>query len=191
MNLGAFALLAMFRKGERDVETLEDVAGIAARAPLATLALAICVFSLMGFPPTAGFLGKLYVFASAFSVEHSHAFHGPLIALAIIGVINSAIAAAYYLRIMASAYMGGEAEASMPSGGRPVRWGLALCAIPLLVLFAWPGGLTRPAGRATSVLNQAIEARAARVTSTTAPVGGEGLPKGQMPASAFTDTGMH
>jgi NADH:ubiquinone oxidoreductase subunit 2 (subunit N) len=132
----------------------------------------------------------LYVFASAFSVEESHAFHGPLIALAIIGVINSAIAAAYYLRIMASAYMGGEAEASVPSGGPPVRWGLALCTIPLLVLFAWPGGLTRQTGRATAVLNQAIEVPAARVTSTTVPVGGERLPEGHVPASASMNTDM-
>ena len=191
MNLGAFALLTMFRKGDREVETLDDIAGIAARAPAAGLALAICIFSLMGFPPTAGFLGKLYVFASAFSVKESHAFHGPLIALAIIGVINSAIAAAYYLRIVASAYMNAEVETSVPSGGPPVRWGLALCTIPLLILFAWPVGLTRQASSATAVLNKAIGSPAARVTSTAGSLERESPAKNdspiEVPTSIFTD----
>ena len=90
-------------------------AGLAVRAPLTTFALAVCVFSLMGFPPTAGFLGKLYVFSSAFSLGYAHPFKGPLIALAIIGVVNSAVAAAYYLRIVASAYPGREVEQAVPS----------------------------------------------------------------------------
>ena len=169
MNLGAFTLLAAFRKGERDLETLDDIAGLAARAPLATLGLAICVFSLMGFPPTAGFLGKLYIFTSAFSVDGGHAFRGPLIALAIIGVLNSAVAAAYYLRIVAAAYMGGEAEKPVAVGGAPVRWGLALCSIPMLVVFVWPGGLTREARKASVVVQRAVQSTAARVTSTVDP----------------------
>jgi NADH-quinone oxidoreductase subunit N len=164
MNLGAFALLACFKTDGRDVETLDDLNGLARRAPASALAFAICIFSLMGFPPTAGFLGKLYIFSSAFSLRPSHPMHGPLIALAIIGVVNSAIGAAYYLRIVAAAYMGGEAEPATPTGGRPVRWGLALCSIPLLVLFAWPTGLTQQVRTATTVLHRSIRVSAARVT---------------------------
>ncbi len=165
MNLGAFALLASFRKGDKDLETLDDLTGIARRAPLATLGLAVCVFSLMGFPPTAGFLGKLYIFASAFCVSEGHAFRGPLIALAIIGVVNSAIAAAYYLRILASAYMGeAVGEDLAPVGGAPVRWGLALCSIPMFVLFAWPAGLIEQARDASAVVNHAITVPTSRVT---------------------------
>ena len=156
MNLGAFALLATMRKGDRDAETLDDIAGVARRAPIATFALAVCIFSLMGFPPTAGFLGKLYVFSSAFSLPESHAFHGPLIALAIIGVVNSAIAAAYYLRIVGAAYMNEEIEEPTPIGGIPVRLGLGLCALPLLVLFVRPALVLDDARRASSAIQSAI-----------------------------------
>ena len=103
MNLGAFAALAAFKVSGRAVETLDELAGIASSAPLAAFALVVCVFSLMGIPPFAGFLGKVYVFSSAFSLDQSHPFRGPLIVLAVIGVVNSAIAAAYYLRIAATA----------------------------------------------------------------------------------------
>jgi NADH-quinone oxidoreductase subunit N len=160
MNLGAFAVLAAFNTRGGDVETLDDLAGIARRAPAASLALAICVFSLMGFPPTAGFLGKLYVFSSAFSLDSTHPFQGPLVVLAVIGVVNSAIGAAYYLRIVSAAYVREEVDRLVPAGGAPVRWGLALCSIPLLAFFAWPGGLTTQARGATVALQDAINAPA-------------------------------
>ncbi len=151
MNLGAFALLAAFEVGGRPMETLSDLAGLAARAPLAALALAVCVFSLMGLPPTAGFLGKLYIFSGAFSLGSGHAFRTPLIVLAVIGVLNSAIGAAYYLRIVQAAYMTEPREAPSPVGGAPMRWALGVCAAAMLVLFAWPGGLT---ARSRNVLPQ-------------------------------------
>ena len=162
MNLGAFALLTAFQTGSRPVETLDDLGGLARRAPLASLAFAVCIFSLMGFPPTAGFLGKVYILSSAFSVPQGHAFHGPLVALAIIGVINSAIGAAYYLRIVAAVYLSTEVEGRVshadqqPVGGAPVRLGLALCALPLLVVFVWPSGLVQQARLATTALHDAL-----------------------------------
>ncbi len=165
MNLGVFAVLTAFKTGGRPMETLDDLAGLAARAPLAALGLAICVFSLMGFPPTAGFLGKLYVFSSAFSLDESHPFCGPLIVLAVIGVANSAIGAAYYLRIAATAYIASEVGEAGESGGAPVRWGLALCAIPMLVLFAWPGGLANQARNATAALHDSIDTTHAQLTA--------------------------
>ena len=152
MNLGAFAALSAFSVAGRSVETVDDLAGLHRRAPIPALALAVCAFSLMGFPPTAGFVGKLYIFSSVFSLDASHAFRDPLIALAIIGVLNSAVGAAYYLRIAATIYIRPELEEVAPAGGGPVRWGLALCSIPMLVLFAWPSGLAIRAQHATQVL---------------------------------------
>jgi NADH-quinone oxidoreductase subunit N len=165
MNLGAFAVLAAFRTGDREAETLDDLSGLARRAPGAALALAICVFSLMGLPPMAGFFGKFYIFSSAFSLDSSHPFQQPLIALAIIGVVNSAIAAAYYLRIVGTVYIGQEGEPSAPSGGLALRWGLALCAIPLLVVFARPASLAGPARDATVALHESMRSRTSQVTS--------------------------
>jgi len=157
MNLGAFALLGAFRAGGREIETTEDLGGLATRSPAAALAFAVCVFSLMSIPPTAGFLGKVYIFSSAFSVGHMHPMHGPLIVLAVIGVINAAVGAAYYLRLAAAPYMGAETVEQVPTGGYPVRWGLALCSIPLIVLFAFPAFLSVRAQRATVVLQDALE----------------------------------
>jgi len=166
MNLGAFAMLGAFRIGERDAETLDDIAGIARRAPAAALALAICVFSLMGFPPTAGFLGKVYIFSSAFALPGGHPMQHAMIVLAVIGVINSAIGAAYYLRIVATAYAGKVVNHPLPVGGAPIRVGLALCAITMLLLFAWPTLLTRQAKDATIVLRKTVHFDSPRITLT-------------------------
>ena len=154
MNLGAFALIGAFRAQEQEAETLEELAGLAKQAPAAALGLAVCVFSLMGFPPTAGLLGKVFIFSSAFSVGALHPFHGPLIALAVIGVLNSAVAAAYYLRIVATVYMGASPRRCVPAGGAPIRWGLTLCSLILLVFFCWPAGLAREAKLATASLHE-------------------------------------
>ncbi len=165
MNLGAFAVLAAFRTGGRAAETLDDLAGIAHRAPAAALALAVCVFSLMGIPPMAGFFGKFYVFSSAFSLDSAHPFQGPLVVLAVIGVVNSAIGAAYYLRIVATVYIRSEVEEATPAGGLALRWGLALCCIPLLIVFVWPAGLARAARDATVALHESIHDVDTQVTS--------------------------
>jgi len=152
MNLGAFALLAAFQTGQRSPEDLDDLAGLATIAPWPALAFAVCLFSLMGFPPTAGFLGKFYIFSSALSVPAEHSFSRPILALAIIGVVNTAIGVAYYLRIVAVIYGRSEGGEAAAAGGRPVRWGLGLSAVLMLILFAWPAGLAAPARRAGAAI---------------------------------------
>ena len=164
MNLGAFALLASFRTADRDVETLEDLGGLSHRAPVSALALAVCVFSLMGFPPTAGFLGKLYIFGSAFSVGEAHPYGSALLGLAIIGVVNSAIGAAYYLKIVASAYMGAEVEPARPVGGFAMKLGAVVCAVAMVFLFVRPGDLAARTREATAVLQQSKGAPRGSVT---------------------------
>ena len=163
MNLGVFAVLAAFQREGRDVETLDDLAGLYAYAPLTALAMATLAFSLTGIPPTAGFIGKLYIFAGALSFDPAHMYHAPLLALVIIGVINAAVGAAYYLRIAAAVYLQGDKAGDRSEGtvsltrsaGQPVRWGLALCCLSMLILFVWPSGLARQAQRATASLHDA------------------------------------
>ncbi len=152
MNLGAFAVLAALSNKGEAVEELHDLEGLATRRPGLALALAICVFSLMGFPPTAGLLGKVYIFTSAFSVGAGHAFAKPLVVLAIIGVINSAIGAAYYLRIAAACYNRPPRIEPQRSGGVALRVGLGLCAAAMIVLFVFPTLLTGPAKTAANNL---------------------------------------
>jgi NADH-quinone oxidoreductase subunit N len=97
MNVGAFAIVSHFgARGERRVQ-LEDYAGLGRRSPVLAASLTLLLLSLIGIPATGGFFAKFYVFAAA--LNHN------LIGLTIIGVLNSAIAAYYYLRLIVAMYM--------------------------------------------------------------------------------------
>ncbi len=97
MNVGAFAVVSHFAgAGERYV-TLEDYSGLGRRSPLLAGALTIFLLSLIGIPVTGGFFAKFYVFSAALQAN--------LVGLVIIGVLNSAIGAYYYLRIIVVMYM--------------------------------------------------------------------------------------
>ena len=96
MNIGAFAILILAgKKGEENL-TLEGFAGFGYKRPLLGVAFTICLFSLMGIPPTAGFAGKFYIFAGAVKAGY--------VWLAVIGVLNSAVSLYYYLRVMVYMY---------------------------------------------------------------------------------------
>jgi NADH-quinone oxidoreductase subunit N len=97
MNVGAFIVISHFANaGERYV-TLDDYAGLGRRSPLLAAILTMFLLSLIGIPVTGGFFAKFYVFSAALKAN--------LVGLTIIGVINSAIAAYYYLRIIVVMYM--------------------------------------------------------------------------------------
>ncbi|MGD8395070.1 MAG: NADH-quinone oxidoreductase subunit N [Candidatus Eiseniibacteriota bacterium] len=96
MNLGAFAVIILFERRDRAMG-IGDYAGLAARHPLLAGALALFMFSLAGIPPTAGFMGKLYIFKAAVDAGH--------VGLAIIAVLNSVVAVYYYLRVVVAVYM--------------------------------------------------------------------------------------
>jgi NADH-quinone oxidoreductase subunit N len=97
MNIGAFALITVLGgKGEEKVN-IEDYTGLGYSHPLAAIAMCLFLFSLAGIPPTAGFMGKFYIFSAAMKEGY--------IGLAIIGVINSVISVYYYLRVTIAMYM--------------------------------------------------------------------------------------
>lgn len=170
MNLGAFAVLGAYRVGDGDLERVDDLGGLSARSQLGALALAVCVFSLMGFPPTAGFLGKFYLVGSAVSVGDASGHQGALLVLVVIAVLNAAIGAAYYLRIVQAAYVGAEISPVKPVGGMPIRVGAVLCALAMVFLFAFPAALSERSKRATVVLQETIRRDTTRVTmSPTTP----------------------
>ena len=103
MTLGAFAVILGLSSSERPVETVDDLAGLAKAHPLMALAMAVCLFSLAGIPPLPGFWGKLRLFVAAFSASNRD--DAPMFQwLALIGVINSAIGAYYYLKIVVAMY---------------------------------------------------------------------------------------
>jgi NADH-quinone oxidoreductase subunit N len=96
MNIGAFTVVILLgRKGEPN-EEIESYAGLAARHPFIALSMSIFLLSLTGIPPLAGFMGKFYIFSSAIKAHYYW--------LAVIGVLNSAVAAYYYLRVLMYMY---------------------------------------------------------------------------------------
>jgi NADH-quinone oxidoreductase subunit N len=122
MNLGAFAVvLAIQRPGENDV-SMDQLAGLGARQPGLAALFALFMFGLTGIPPLAGFFGKLYVFGAAVNAG--------LVWLVVIGVINSGIAAFYYLRVTVAMFMT-PAEESTRTRGAGAASGLIMVAVVL------------------------------------------------------------
>jgi NADH-quinone oxidoreductase subunit N len=117
MNVGAFLVISHFgNQGERYVN-LDDYTGLGRRAPALAAILAMFLLSLIGIPVTGGFFAKFYVFRAALGSN--------LIWLTIIGVVNSAIAAYYYLRIIVVMYMREPSE-EVPVMEIPFGLGVAL-----------------------------------------------------------------
>jgi len=94
---GAFGAVLLLERAGREAVNLADFGGLAARHPLIAVALSVFLLSLVGIPPTAGFVGKFYLFGAA--VKSGYVW------LAVIGVLNSAAAAYYYLRLIVYMYM--------------------------------------------------------------------------------------
>jgi NADH-quinone oxidoreductase subunit N len=132
MTFGAFAIVAMLRKGELEGEEIEDFTGLAKRHPLAALLMMVFMVSLAGLPPTAGFIGKLYVFMAA--VEAG------LTWLAVLGLVFAAISAYFYLRLVMVMYMR-EPEALSATSPRlvmsPTLSIVLACAVAGVVIFGF------------------------------------------------------
>ncbi len=97
MNVGAFGIISYLSGYDEARTSLSDFSGVARRHPVAAAAFAVFLISLIGIPFTAGFFGKFYVFTAA--VNSGNAW------LAILGLLNSGVAAFYYLRLLAQMYM--------------------------------------------------------------------------------------
>jgi len=163
MNVGAFAVVSHFANaGERYV-TLEDYEGLGRTSPLLAATLTIFLLSLIGIPMTGGFFAKFYVFSAAVKAN--------LIWLTIIGVVNSAIGAYYYLRIMVVMYMR-EARKQVPVTAIPFGLGLALAlsVVATLYLGILPNSVLRCAQRSAEILLPAATAPASsNAAQTQAP----------------------
>ncbi len=97
MTIGAFSMVAILRKGGLEGEEIEDFTGLSKRHKGGAFLMLVFMVSLAGIPPTAGFIGKLYLFMAAVNAG--------LAWLAIIGLIFAAISAFFYLRIVMVMYM--------------------------------------------------------------------------------------
>jgi NADH-quinone oxidoreductase subunit N len=126
MNIGAFAVVIMLRSKGFQGEELEDYKGLARTHPLAAAMMLIFMFSLAGIPPTAGFIGKFYLFKAVIGAGY--------IWLAVVAVIFSAISAYFYLRVVMYMYML-EPEGEAVTLSLSPSLGLALFITTLAVIF--------------------------------------------------------
>lgn len=130
-NFGAFAVVTyVARKGERYTK-IDDFAGLAQRQPMMAAMLTIFLLSLIGVPLTGGFFGKFYIFKAALDAN--------LVWLTVLGLLNSAVAAYYYLRVLVFMYMkepdGGE---PLPAAGAALKIAVFSSAVATLILGIFP-----------------------------------------------------
>src|SRR5690606_18108560 len=142
MNLGAFAIVAFLRNALRS-EEIADYAGLVRRAPWTVICFSVILFSLVGVPPLAGFLGKFAIFAALADgyvvVERAGGAGNYLLWLLIIGGINTALSLYYYLRVVKVMTIDAEPPSRTPFsvGVFPVAY-VVLLTFPLVVLiFTW------------------------------------------------------
>jgi NADH-quinone oxidoreductase subunit N len=130
MQIGAFAVIVVMRRADSIGDELKDLSGLFGRAPVAAVAMLLFMLSLGGIPPTAGFMGKLWIFSAAIESDY--------IWLAVIGVLNSAVSLYYYLRVVVFMFMKNEATGSDPVISPAVGAALAVAIIGTIVIGIYP-----------------------------------------------------
>ena len=132
MQMGAFGVLALLRRRDVVGDELKDLSGLFFRRPLAAFAMLVFMLSLGGIPPTAGFMGKFWLFSAA--IEAGYVW------LAVIGVLNSAISLYYYVRVVVFMWMREELESASvhPSPGVAVALTVAVAATIIIGVYPAP-----------------------------------------------------
>jgi NADH-quinone oxidoreductase subunit N len=129
-NLGALGIVALLGSRDNDHDELRDFAGLATSRPGLAALMTIFLLSLGGFPPTAGFIGKYFIFSAA--VQEGH------YTLAIIGVLTSVISVFFYLRIVVMMYMSEGPDVYRPRVPAAAMAGLALATLAVFYLGVLP-----------------------------------------------------
>ncbi len=144
MTVGTFGGFMSLRVGGRELETVEELDGLGWVHPWPALGLSICLLSLSGIPPLAGFMGKFEIFAAAIAARERVETSGFLL-LAVIGMLTAAVGAYYYLRIVVVMYLRPSRQPVELSGGWPVALSVGACAGLSLLLGVFSGPLVQGA----------------------------------------------
>jgi NADH-quinone oxidoreductase subunit N len=154
MTVGAFAVIAYLSTPQRPVETVDDLAGLSSSHPGIALLMVVFLFSLIGMPSTAGFVGKVLLFAGPMQVpvetgsvaweERARLFR----ILALIGVLNAAVGAWYYLRIIAVMYLRTALRPIEKERAWPGLAALGVCAAVTLAVGIYPNPMFHQADQA-------------------------------------------
>ena len=130
MQLGAFGVLLLLHRKDVAGDELKDFSGLHVRSPFAAFAMLLFMLSLGGIPPTAGFMGKFWLFSAAIDAQYYW--------LATIGVLNSAISLYYYLRIVVFMYLKTDTAGSEPTASPALAIALGVAVLATLVLGLYP-----------------------------------------------------
>jgi NADH-quinone oxidoreductase subunit N len=130
MNLGAFLVLVALRRKGLPGEDIDDFAGLVHKSPGYAFLMLIFLLSLAGIPPTAGFIGKYFIFLSLIQTGHYY--------LAVIGTLYVAVAIYYYFRIVRSMFVGVLAEKSPMATSFGLKLALAVTGIMTLAIGIYP-----------------------------------------------------
>ncbi len=152
MTIGAFAVILYLSTPEQPVSAIDDLAGVGQSHPVSGAAMAICLFSLIGLPLTAGFIGKLLLFIGAFTAPSDTATMRNLYqVLVVVAAVNAAIGAYYYLRVLGVMYL--RTPLRPLTGSRSVPTLLATIALAGATLFfgVYPRPLVDAARKAAPV----------------------------------------
>jgi NADH-quinone oxidoreductase subunit N len=133
VNLGAFGVITSFADGKREFQVYNDYRNAAVHYPFRCSAMAVFLFALAGVPPTAGFMGKLFIFSAAVRADY--------VVLAVLGVLASIISLYYYLRVAVVMFMSETETHVLSPGSANEHAVLAFCMIVVLWLGIFPGTL--------------------------------------------------
>jgi NADH-quinone oxidoreductase subunit N len=133
MNIGAFVLLTLFPGKDDAGLTLSGLAGMGKRHPFVAAALTVFLLSLGGFPPTAGFVGKYYLFSGALAAGET--------TLVLIAVLTSAVSVYYYLRLVVLMYMEDGLELSPFRSSQFAYAAVVICLLATAYYGLFPGAL--------------------------------------------------
>jgi NADH-quinone oxidoreductase subunit N len=154
MQLGAFAVIVLLRREDVIGDELKDLSGLHVRNPFAAFAMLLFMLSLGGIPPTAGFMGKFWLFGAAIDARYYW--------LAVIGVLNSAISLYYYVRIVVFMYLKKETLGSAPVTSPTLAVALGVAVVATLALGIYPRLLFEVAGASARTLGAAVVTAASR-----------------------------
>jgi NADH-quinone oxidoreductase subunit N len=149
---GTFAALTYLGRKGRQVEGIDDLAGLGQTHPLTGVALAVFMLSLAGIPPLAGFFGKFMLLTGAVGIDVSiadSAMRPWFLMLAIVGVINAVIGAAYYLRVIVVTFFRAPRAQPAAEGGLGALAATVAAMILVVAFGVYPTPLMRGAARAS------------------------------------------
>ncbi|HET6879145.1 MAG TPA: NADH-quinone oxidoreductase subunit N [Pirellulales bacterium] len=170
---GIFAALTYLGGQGKQVDTVDDLAGLARSNPLTAVFLAVFLFSLMGIPPLAGFWGKFAVFGSALNFDEGGLADPHVgnwfLALAVIGVINATIAAGYYLRVVSAMYFRESLSTPASSGGLGAAVAAGVCALLIVLIGLVPTPLASQSADAGVALRTPSAVVSEQVSAVSTP----------------------